>query len=436
MSEDRPSLAARVLAQGSRVDGRVLGGDGGIVETAGARLSAAGVRPGHVVLLTGLAAADLAGGMLAAWRLDAVPLIAPHDRNLPAELTGVCHLRGALEVTPAAGHATVPGLERTAVLMPTSGSTGAPRLARRGVASVLAEAAGYQDYLALTPADRVAVPVPMTHSYGWGVAMSTLLTGCDLYSTPPNQARALARLMDTGAVSVVALTAGIARLLVEVRRSGAQSVRATLVGAGRVPEELAEAFTARFRRPPQRGYGSTETGGTFLGTSGIGRPVAGVRVLRPAPGAEGELVIKLPAPVEGVLGAEPTEVWHTGDLVRCDADGVYHHLDRLRPGLRLNDRFVDADAITRRLRRIPGVTDVRLLVLGRAGATAIEDLYAVVERDAALAEPALERCLAGLPATVPRPRVLWCPRVPRNVLGKLDRDSLIAWVREEVGSGN
>ncbi|ROR43214.1 class I adenylate-forming enzyme family protein [Kitasatospora cineracea] len=431
MTDDRGALAALVLSAGSRVDGRPVGGADGLVDRARAALDGAGVRPGDVVLLTDLEPGALVAATVAAWQLDAVPLVAPNDRNLPAGLRGTCRLRHGLEAVPATGARTAPGLERTAVLMPTSGSTGTPKPARRGVAGVLVEAAGYQGYLGLTAADLVAVPVPLTHSYGWGVAMSALLAGCDLDTTPPTRPMALAGLLDTGTVAVVALTAGIARLLVDTRRTGEGRVRAALAGAGPVPDALDAAFRGRFGRPLERGYGSTETGGVFLGPRGIGRPIDGITVSSPPAGERGELVLATRVPVEGLLGSEPTRLWRTGDLVERDADGIFHHVRRLGSALRVNGRWVDPDEVTRGLGALPGVTEVHLLVLGRERTPGIEDLHAVVETSAAVPAAAVEDRLSALPAGVPRPRVLLCPSVPRNVVGKLDRDALIALVRQE-----
>jgi acyl-CoA synthetase (AMP-forming)/AMP-acid ligase II len=431
--EDRPSLASRILSCGSRIDGRSAGRTRTLVDIVGSRLAAAGVRARDVVVLTESEPADLIAAVLAVWLLDAVPLIAPHDGDLPEGLSGVWRLHGAGEAASVdGGPAAVAGLDQTAILMPTSGSTGAPKLARRGIASVLAESAGYRDYLGLVGRDRVALPVPITHSYGCGVAISALLTGCDLVTTPPGRLRALARLMDSGEVSVVALTPPLARLLIDVKRDGQQSVRAVLVGAGGVPDTLAAAFAERFGRPLHRGYGSTETGGTFLGTYGIGRPIAGVRVRQPGVGGRGELVLELDAPVQGYLGDEPTQVWRTGDVVECDADGVFHHVERLRPAFRLNNRHVDPGEIVEGLRGVAGVTDVHLLVLGREKTPETEDLYAVLE-GGAIDEGALNGFLTGLPTTVPRPRIVRLHVLPRNAVGKVDRDALIGTIRQGKG---
>ncbi|GHG12140.1 MULTISPECIES: class I adenylate-forming enzyme family protein [Amycolatopsis] len=413
MSSGRRRLAEDLMTGEARIDGRTLGDHGELVEATREDLRNAGVRAGSVVTLTDPEAPELIVGLLAAWSLDAVPFVTPRRRNLPPGGTG---------------------LERTALLMPTSGSTGEPKVARRGVAGVRVEAEGYRDYLGLTPEDRVAVPVPVTHSYGLGVTISALLAGCDVVTTRPTGLPRVAALMDSGAVSVVALTAPIARLLVQVKPAGDRTVRAALVGAGSVPDDLDTAFLARFRRPLDRGYGSTETGGTFLGARGIGRPIAGIGVRSPAPGGRGELVLEFAVPVEGVLGQGPADVWHTGDVVERDIDGCCHYVGRIRPALRVNGRYVDEDDVVPGLRALSGVTDVHLIVVNREKTPEVQDFHAVVEAGERLDERSVRAYLAGLRPGVPRPRITQCGRVPRNAVGKVDRDALIGLIRKEESS--
>ncbi|WP_158634103.1 AMP-binding protein [Amycolatopsis sp. WAC 04169] len=419
----------------ARVDGRALVACSTLIETVRDDLRSGGVGPDSVVILTDLSVSDLLIGMVATWLLDAVPFVTPHGGKLPSTLRDKCQLRGGLEISPAGSRGVVPGLERTAVLMPTSGSTGVPKVARRGVSSVRAEANGYREYLRLTFEDRVAVPVPVTHSYGMGVTISALLAGCDVDTTPPTRLPTVAGRMDSGAVSVVALTAPIARLLVEAKRDGDKTVRAALVGAGSVPDELDRAFLERFRRPLDRGYGSTETGGTFLGARGIGRPIAGVGVRSPAPGGRGELVLKLAAPVEGALeGGVPVDVWHTGDIVERDTDGTCRFVDRIQEALRVNGRYVDQDEIVPGLRAMARVTDVHLVVLNREKTPEAQDIHAVVEAGKKIDESVLRKYISALRPGVPRPRITQCSRIPRNAVGKIDREALIGLIREEESS--
>ncbi|MFJ9038969.1 AMP-binding protein [Streptomyces sp. NPDC102406] len=439
----RPDLVARVLDHRVRVDGERVDAAESAFHRLTEALPRAGVRPGDIVVLDGLHGRDLIVAALAVWQSDAVPL--PVPPQVPeagaAEAAGArgdgwegaCRITRTLSVLPATTALRDDRLATTAVLHLSSGSTDRPKVVRRGVASVFQDAEGYRQGLGLRPDDRVAVPVPLAHSFGWGVTVAALLAGCDVDVTPLVRAGTLARKADAGTVSVLAVTPPVARLLVETRRTGSARPRAAMAGAGPVPAELDAAFRDRFGVPLLRGYGSTETGGTFFGDRGIGRPVPGIDVLAPSPGERGELVLRSAAPVEGRLDDErgPLSEWHTGDIVRHDSDGCLYFEERARGPLRLNGTFIKADLTQRLLRRVHGVRDVFLLVLPREDMPEFEDFFAVVEGGAPAADltAALTAALAGAEAEVPVPRVLVCERLPRTTVGKPDRQALIDWVR-------
>ncbi|MFJ4858681.1 class I adenylate-forming enzyme family protein [Streptomyces sp. NPDC088730] len=429
----RTDLVARILAHGVRVDGEPIDAAGSAFHRLAAELPRAGARPSDLVVLDGLQGRDLIVAALAVWRSDCVPLPVPPGERAEQTadgLDGACRITPALAVLPAAPAPRDPRLATTAVLHLSSGSTDRPKVVRRGIASVLQDAEGYRHGLGLRPGDRVAVPVPLAHSFGWGVSVAGLLVGCDLDVTPLVRAGTLARKADEGAVTVLAVTPPVARLLAGTRRTGTVRPRAAMAGAGAVPDDLDAAFRQRFGVPLLRGYGSTETGGTFFGDRGMGRPVPGVEVLAPGPGERGELVLRSAAPVEGRMDDEsgPTHEWHTGDIVRHGGDGLLTFEERARGPLRLNGTFVRADLAQRLLRGVPGVRDVFPLVLPREDRPEFEDFYAVVEGDVTAAE--LTAALARADADVPVPRVLVRERLPRTTVGKTDRRALIEWVRK------
>ncbi|MCG8969534.1 MULTISPECIES: class I adenylate-forming enzyme family protein [Streptomyces] len=430
----RRDLVARILDHRVRVDGDRVDAAESAFHRLTEALPRAGARPGDIVVLDGLHGRDLIVAALAVWQSDAVPLpVPPRDPAAGAtgdDWEGACRITRTLSVLPGAPAPRDYRLATTAVLHLSSGSTDRPKVVRRGVASVLQDAEGYRQGLGLRHGDRVAVPVPLAHSFGWGVTVAALLAGCDVDVTPLVRAGTLARKADAGTVSVLAVTPPVARLLVETRRTGSARPRAAMAGAGPVPADLDEAFRERFGVPLLRGYGSTETGGTFFGDRGMGRPVPGIDVLVPPRGERGELVLRSAAPVEGRLDDErgPTSEWHTGDIVRHDIDGCLYFEERVRGPLRLNGTFIKADLTQRLLRRVHGVRDVFLLVLPREGMPEFEDFFAVVEGDAPAAD--LTAALAGAEAEVPVPRVLVCERLPRTTVGKPDRQALIEWVRK------
>jgi acyl-CoA synthetase (AMP-forming)/AMP-acid ligase II len=429
----RQDLVTRILAYNVQVNGERIDSAGSSFHRLCDCLDRAGVRFGDIVVLSGLQGRDLVVAALAVWQLNAVPMPVPEpcpSEQAAQALLSTCRVTTDLSVLPAApGHRTDP-LDSTAVIHMSSGSTDRPKAARRGLQSVLMDAEGYRTGLTLAPGDCVAVPVPLVHSFGWGIAVGALLSGCDIDVTPFVRAGTLARKADSGAVSVLGLTPPVARLLVGTRRQGESVPRAAMAGAGPVSDELDEAFQKRFGVPLLRGYGSTETGGTLFGDRGMGMPVPGVDIVEPLPGERGELVLRLAAPVEGYLGddQEPLQAWHTGDIVRHGTDGCVHFEERVRGPLRLNGKFIRADITEQVLCSVPGVTDVLLLVLPRSDSPETEDFYSVVEGTAS--EEDLLAALAAAPAQTPVPRVVVCDRLPRTTVGKPDRGALIEMVRK------
>lgn len=432
MSGSRPELVARILSRRASVSGKRI--DTSLFSSLCGRLAEARVRSSDVVMLTGLQGRDVVLAAMAVWQLDAVPMPVSANAGMSSPLREVCRITSELAVIPAQAAGRIEGLDGTAVLHMSSGTTAQPKIVKRGVESVLAEAEGYRLGLSLVPEDHVAVPVPLVHSLGWGVAMSALLNGCHVDAQPFVRAGTLASKIDSGAVSVLALTPPLARLLIGSRRRGAPRLRVAMAGAGQVTDDLNKAFEERFGQPLVRGYGSTETGGTFLGDTGMGNPVPGVEVAQPLPGTCGELVLRLLAPVEGYLGDRrgATREWHTGDFVQHEPDGTVLFIERLRGQLRLNGRFIDADAVDKALREVPGVKDVVLLVVPRREAPEFEDFYAFVETGD-VGKDSLVTSLAGTVGETPIPYIIQFPRMPRNVIGKPDRDLLLEMVRR-VGS--
>ncbi|HEV2887354.1 MAG TPA: AMP-binding protein [Jatrophihabitans sp.] len=432
----RPELAERVLASGARLGELPIARLRPLVDEQLVALRQAGASTGSVVAVEEAGPQEFLASILAAWTLNAVPLPCKDASGTPLADRAVTLV--GTRARPPAVSGEIGGLESTAVLHLTSGSTGDRKVARRGCDSVLNEAEGYRPGLALGPEDRVYVPVPLAHSYGWGVALGALLAGCQLDVSPVVHARrAVSRLE---AATVAALTAPIAGLFARTPgsrppRGSAGGLRVAMVGASRVTAQLDDAFDARFGLRLSRNYGSSETGATFIGGPGladgaIGHPMPGVTVLGPQPGAEGELRLVLP-PVEGCLGCPdpPAQVWNTGDLVRRGEDGVVTFVARVHETLRLNDRTVDVPRLQEVLRSISGVVDVFVLSAPRPDGT-VEDLYAVVA-GADVDRAQAEKCRPDFPDGAQSVRLVYTDRLPVSALGKPDRGHLIELVRAE-----
>jgi acyl-coenzyme A synthetase/AMP-(fatty) acid ligase len=419
----RQELAARLLGGGARLCGVALSADRQDVAHICKMLRASGVMPGQVVELAGLPGPDLLVAIAAVWAVDAVPR--PSVAGAP--LAGCHYVLSPSELRALAENLL---LEHgvTALLHATSGSSAVAKVARRSVASILQEANGYREGLSLCSTDRVAVPVPVAHSFGSGVALSALLSGCDVYPDNQRLPSTLAAEVDGGTLNKVAVTPALGQLLARTRRSGTCTADAVLVGAGVLAEKLSVELADRFGAKVTVGYGSTETGGTFIGGSGLGAPIAGVEVVEPQIGQEGQLVLRTATPVLGYVNEElrTSPIWRTGDLVVHEAPSALRYVRRVSDELvRLNGSFVDVACLREAVEHMPGVSEHAFVVIPDQQSAGVEALYLVLATKA-VTPPALVR---QLPWRGPPVRIVTCGALPRNGMGKLDRVALAQMAR-------
>ncbi|MER7536065.1 AMP-binding protein [Streptomyces sp. NPDC097704] len=433
MSEARRGLAEAVLSSGGRIGEALPEATASRVARCAEQYRKAGVTDGDLLVFSGLAPETLLAAVVACWNAGAAAWVTPrapetftaHGASFtvtpgPAEEITVARLATAAPPVPA-------GL---GLLHETSGSTGEPRLARRSVESLRAEHVGYRGGMGLGAEDTVRIPVPVAHSFGSGVALAALLSGCRVDARPFTTASAVARDLDGGGSGKLAITPALLRLLTKTRRTGDSRPRAVLVGAGTVSDELDAACVARFGVPITRGYGSSETGGMFIGSRGLGQPIPSVGIVGPDPGSRGELVVRTATPVWG-YAHEPVRdspLWRTGDVVERDASGQVWFVGREPGAVRANGKFVDVSPVRTAVGEVEGVEEVEFLVLPRAGDAEFEDVYAVV----AGRPPSRETVEDALYASVPpgfAPRLRIFAEFPRTAIGKLDRTALTEWIR-------
>ncbi|MFC9395833.1 AMP-binding protein [Streptomyces sp. NPDC057027] len=433
MSEARRGLAEAVLSSGGRIGEALPEATASRITRCAAQYRKAGVTDGDLLVFSGLAPETLLAAVVACWSTGAAAWVTP---RAPEAFTA----HGAsFTVTP--GSAEEIAVERLAgaalpvpaglgLLHETSGSTGEPRLARRSVESIRAEHVGYRGGMGLGAEDTVRIPVPVAHSFGSGVALSALLSGCRVDARPFTTASAVARDLDGGGSGKLAITPALLRLLTKTRRTGDSRPRAVLVGAGTVSDELDAACVARFGVPITRGYGSSETGGMFIGSRGLGQPIPAVGIVGPDPGSRGELLVRTATPVWG-YAHEPVRdslLWRTGDVVERDASGQVWFVGREPGAVRANGKFVDVSSARTAVGEVEGVEEVEFLVLPRAGDAEFEDVYAVVSGR----PPSRETVENALYASVPpgfAPRLRIFAEFPRTAIGKLDRTALTEWIR-------
>jgi acyl-CoA synthetase (AMP-forming)/AMP-acid ligase II len=432
-----------------------------LVDRLAHRFREAGAAPGDRVLLRLPSDLRLAAALTALDRLEvtAVPVsaLAPSAvverlaRETGARLAvgDVAWQSGCEPVfLPTPEPALCPGHENPAVILYTSGTTGAPRgvMLSRGAlhyqAQTTAAVMGYR------PDDRLYLPIPLWHSYGLSVMLAAFASGAALCLTSLQAPdRMVAYLRKQGCTSVDAVPALYASLLAYLQREpGAarnlsRSVRIWGVGGDKTAEGLMHRFSELTGRPLLDGYGLTEAGPNVAistpetwqpGTVGCPMPGTEVRLAREAPGEPPELLVRSPSVMLGYWGrpAESATVLHdgwlrTGDLAEMDDRGRIRILGR-RSGLIITaGANVSPAEVRDALLRLPDVREAEVLGLPHPRRGAVVTAF-VATAGAPTSASNLRRELHGLlePHKVPR-RIVFLEQLPRNANGKVDKAQLI-----------
>lgn len=384
----------------------------------------AALAAGHVALLVPPAQA---GAVAAAYDPDAVLLSG-----------------GELDVRrDGSAHEPHPEL---ALLMPTSGSTGSPKLARLSHENVQANAESIVSFLGIRDTDRAITTLPMHYVYGLSVVNTHLLAGAAVVLTDLSVADAcfwdLFRAEGATTLAGVPLTFD---LLDRVGFAGMRLPRLRYVtqAGGR----LDPAHVRRYAELGRRGgwdlvvmYGQTEATARMAylppslaaeHPSAVGVPIPGGSfTLVPAPEATspdvGELVYHGPnvmlgyatSPADLALGRTVTAL-HTGDLARRTG-GLYEIVGRRSRFVKIAGLRVDLDHVEAALTR-PGVavrctgTDGELLV-------AVDGAEPSAVRDEIAGR-------FGLPARAVTAAAVTVAETPRLASGKVDHPALGQLVR-------
>lgn len=246
-----------------------------------------------------------------------------------------------------------PDFDAACMILYTSGTTGAPKGAVLTNRGIFWNSVNTGLRLNLTEADRTAIFAPLFHTGGWHVLTTPILHhGGTILLTDFDPATVL-RLCDERGLTILF---GVPTMLAMMHETEAfaevslDSVRYAIVGGEPMPLPLIRAWHAK-GVPIRQGYGLTEFGPNVFSLSerdaerkagSIGFPnfYIDARVADDAgnelPADEiGELVLRGPAAMAGYWrNPEATaetlrDGWlHTGDLVRCDADGYFYVVGR------------------------------------------------------------------------------------------------------------
>ncbi|MFG2090330.1 AMP-binding protein [Spirillospora sp. NPDC048824] len=403
----------------------------------------------RLVLLAGANTVDALVVYLAALAGGHPVLLVPHDRSLSSlvdlyDPDVVAFPDGTLdERRPASAHTLHPEL---ALLLSTSGSTGAPKLVRLSQQNLQANAASIAEYLDIREGDRAATTLPMYYCYGLSVINSHLLRGAGLILTDRSVTddRFWTLFRDARGTTL----AGVPYTFDLLDRVGFADMRlphlryVTQAGGRLAPDRVARYADLGRRRGWDLVvmYGQTEATARMaflppdLAAShpqAVGVPIPGGSFrLEPLPGRPdadtGELVYSGPnvmlgyahGPADLALGRTVGEL-HTGDVARILPGGLYEVVGRHGRflkiyGLRIDPQRIEATLARHGLAALCTGDDEGLAVAVTGGADV----------------PHVRRLVAaecGLPARMISVHPV--SELPRHPTGKPDRPAVLRMAR-------
>jgi len=336
-----------------------------------------------------------------------------------------------------------------AVLIYTSGTTGRPKGAMLSHGNLLHNVNSCRIVLETIEDDRIAVLLPLFHSYMMtvGILLPLLVGGSIVLvkslSHPHHALREICARQGT----ILPAIPQFYRALVSAPFPGKFPFRLCVSGAAPLPVQLLRDFEAKFQIPLIEGYGLSEaspvvTKNPLRGVrkaGSIGLPIANVEVSVQddagrmlAAGEVGEICVRGGNVMQGYWNnpEESANVMRagwllTGDIGYRDADGYYFITDRKKDMLLVNGINVYPREIEEMLHHFPGVKEAAVVGIPdpRKGEQPIA--YVAPGDGVSLDEKALLQFLRPKLADYKLPRrVVILPALPRNATGKVLKTAL------------
>uniref|UniRef100_A0AAU3GVI0 SDR family NAD(P)-dependent oxidoreductase n=1 Tax=Streptomyces sp. NBC_01401 TaxID=2903854 RepID=A0AAU3GVI0_9ACTN len=347
------------------------------------------------------------------------------------------------------------GLDETAFMLYTSGSTGLPKGVLSTQRSCLwSVAACYAPLLGLSENDLVLWPLPLFHSLAHIVCvLGVTATGATAHIMPGISAdEVLTELRGDAYTFLAGVPTLYHHLVLEAGgRLGAPELRVCLSTGAVTSASLAENFEDAFGIPLLNSYGSTETCGAIAtefpgaervaGSCGLPVPGLDVRVVDPEtgtdtePGTEGEVWVSGPSLMQGyhnrpeaTAEAFPDGWYRTGDLaVRAPGSQLTISGRRKELIIRGGENIYPGE-IENIVRSVPGVLDVAVAgrpddVLGEVPVAFVVTGPEGVDTER-IAERIFDACTEQLAYFKVPQEVRAIASVPRTASGKVTRHRL------------
>ena len=347
--------------------------------------------------------------------------------------------------------------EDLALIIYTSGTTGKPKGAMLSHHNLMSNVAAVTEAVGIEPNDRMAVLLPMFHSFTMTVGLLLPMTqGLSIIAIkslhPPKNI--IAEIMQHGATIMPAIPQ-LYRVLVNVDLPKDLPLRVCLSGAAPLPVEVLNAFNDRVGIPLLEGYGLSETSPVACTNPLIGKRKAG-SVGLPLPGVEfqirndngealpvgepGEICIRGHNIMMGYWNnPEATEAaikdgWLlTGDIGRLDGDGYIYITDRKKDMLLVNGINVYPREVEEVIYQFDGIKEASVVGVNDPRKGDVIVACVVPSEGAGLDEEALIVYLKTKLAAYKIPRkVLKMEALPKTATGKILKTKLREIAAEKV----
>lgn len=284
--------------------------------------------------------------------------VIPGDQGVPA---GTSDLVAATSGLPTEFASVERADDDTAVILYTSGTTGAPKGAELSHSNLTMNAEVIIEMLRMRDGEpqRVLGVLPLFHSFAQTVVQNaTLATGGRIVLLSRFEPRAAVETMIREGVTLLAgvptmfwaMLRTVTPIEVEALRT---TLRHAVSGGSALAGELHRDFAERFGLTVCEGYGLSETSPAVCFTTpddpapvgSVGRPVRGVEValrdpqglILDGPDLAGEIIVRGHNVMKGYYGRPEATAevlvdgwFHTGDIGRRDAEGNYYIVDRVK----------------------------------------------------------------------------------------------------------
>lgn len=341
----------------------------------------------------------------------------------------------------AVGGSVAEGVE---LFVATSGTQGEPKAVMLGGANLQAGVLASKSRLPLQAGDAWLACLPLYHIGGMAILYRCAEAGAAAVLHEGFDPQRVWNDLEKYRVTHISLVPAMLARLLDVAAPPA-SLKVALIGGGPLSAALAERARAA-GWPICPSYGMSETGSQVATLCDLPQGWVPGQVGSPLPGFEVEVVGEDERPTSGIgririrgaavmagygrVGLGLDQGWFTsGDLGRIDAQGNLTVLGRHDDMLVSGGTNVHPQPVEEVLKRCPGVADAAL--------TSVEDevwgdllvAAVVAETDDTVLE---NWCRNELTGTMRPRRFIRLSALPRNALGKLDRQALRDLVRQKL----